>query len=309
MPSRLPIHLVVNLGDVDITKIVGVVAYEEGIYKRNGLEVEQYITPFAARTIEGSGVKVPPQHVRTIEAPLTIGGGVPLIYSRVTNSRAFDRVILATFDDVVHWNIIARAGIAKLEDIKGKRLGFTNQGAMTHYIALAFAKRMGWDPTMDLSLMADAGALDALQKGLVDAFISPGVALVAAKNAGLTPLADLRDWNLPIAGSGIQATAGWIKANEEATRRFIKSMIEAIAVMRQDKNAAFRGMAVWFNITDPKQQAAIYEAQELPAKPYPSAAGVKTAMEIYDSHEMRTHKPEDFYDDRFVQARSTKAGI
>ena len=38
----------------------------------------------------------------------------------------------------------------------------------------------------------------------------------------------------------------------------------------------------------------------MPRKPYPALAGIKKTMEIYDSHEMRRHKPEDFYDDSFV---------
>jgi hypothetical protein len=29
--------------------------------------------------------------------------------------------------------------------------------------------------------------------------------------------------------------------------------------------------------------------------------GIKKAMELYDSNEMRRHKPEDFYDDRFIR--------
>jgi hypothetical protein len=39
----------------------------------------------------------------------------------------------------------------------------------------------------------------------------------------------------------------------------------------------------------------------LPSKPYPSVDGIKKTMELYDSLAMRRHKPEDFYDDRFVK--------
>src|ERR1700693_4612869 len=64
--QQTPIHLRVSLGDVDITKITGVIALEEGIYKKNGLEVEQYITPSAAAIAKGNGVEVPAQYVRAI---------------------------------------------------------------------------------------------------------------------------------------------------------------------------------------------------------------------------------------------------
>jgi ribosomal protein S19E (S16A) len=39
----------------------------------------------------------------------------------------------------------------------------------------------------------------------------------------------------------------------------------------------------------------------VPRKPYPNVEGIKKTMELYDSHEMRKHKPEDFYDDSFVR--------
>ena len=40
--------LTVELGDVSLTKLPFVMAAEAGIYRRNGLEVKQFITPNAA---------------------------------------------------------------------------------------------------------------------------------------------------------------------------------------------------------------------------------------------------------------------
>ena len=42
------VKLRVGLGDVSLNKVPFVAAYEAGIYKKNGLEVEQFITPSAA---------------------------------------------------------------------------------------------------------------------------------------------------------------------------------------------------------------------------------------------------------------------
>ena len=39
----------------------------------------------------------------------------------------------------------------------------------------------------------------------------------------------------------------------------------------------------------------------LPRKPYPCYDGIKKAMEVYDSNEMRRYKPEDFYDDSLMR--------
>src|SRR5262245_54630745 len=48
----LPVSI--ELGDVSLTKLPFVMAAEAGIYRRNGLEAKQYITPRAAELIRRS---------------------------------------------------------------------------------------------------------------------------------------------------------------------------------------------------------------------------------------------------------------
>jgi ABC-type nitrate/sulfonate/bicarbonate transport system substrate-binding protein len=104
-------------------------------------------------------------------------------------------------------------------------------------------------------------------------------------------------------GSGVNALKDWLPNNREAAARFIKSTVDALALIRNDKQAAFTAMAKWYGITDARAQERIYaQAVLLPAKPYPSVEGIKKMMEIYDYREMRRHKPEDFYDASFVTA-------
>ncbi len=55
-------------------------------------------------------------------------------------------------------------------------------------------------------------------------------------------------------------------------------------------------------MTDREKLSANYlVANTLPAKPYPAIDGIKKTMELYDSLNMRMHKPEDFYDDHFIR--------
>ncbi len=297
-----PIHLKVSLGDVDITKIVGVVALEQGIYRKNGLDVEQWVTTGAAKVARGNGVIVPKQYVQGGAADVGIGGGTPLTVSVATNVDANDRVILGSLDHIVHWWIEARPGIKKLEDLKGKRIGYSGYGAMTHFIALELARRMGWDPVKDVALMSNAISVDNLDNNQVDAFICPGMAMVELKARGIAPLADLGVWKTPIAGSGLVSTRKFVRENPEAVRRFMKSIVEAIALMKKDKEVAYGAMSKWYGVGDREKLAANYRvAETMPAKPYPAVDGIKKTMELYDSLNMRMHKVEDFYDDRFVR--------
>src|SRR5215207_1841639 len=93
----------VSLGDVSLNKVAFLVAGDNGIYEKNGLKVRQFITANAANRIRRSGVNVPAEFVGTDEdeeaAPISVGGGSPLIVRMTSDARATNRVILATFED------------------------------------------------------------------------------------------------------------------------------------------------------------------------------------------------------------------
>jgi NitT/TauT family transport system substrate-binding protein len=294
----------VGLGDVSLNKVPFVAAYEAGIYKKNGLDVEQFITPSAAEVARRSGVAVPKEfvHAGGRETPIVIGGGSPLIVRWTTDAQADDRVIVACTDPVVRWRIIARPDITSIDQLKGKRLGYSGYGAVTHFVALNFSKLMGWNPEQDLSLMSGANTMDALKSGRVDAIIASELHETMALGAGYKILVDLAKYNIPNAGSGVSVSRAWLKDNRETARRFVKSTIEMIALVKRNKQAAFSAMAKWYGVTDPAKQEHFYrEVSNLPRKPYPSVEGIKRVMETYNYHEMRRYKPQDFYDDTFVR--------
>ena len=304
------IKLRVSLGDVDITKIVGAVALDEGIYRKNGLDVDQWVTTGAAEIARGNGIMVPKNLVRGGEADVGIGGGTPLVVSVATNVDSSDRVILGSLDNIVHWWIYAKPNIKRIEDLKGKRIGYSGAGAMTHFIILELARRMNWNPNLDIAPMSNAISVDNLENDQVDAFITPGMAMVELKAKGIQPLADLRTWNVPIAGSGLVSTKKFVRENPEAVRRWVKSIVEAIALMKKDREVAFKALTKWYGVTDREKLNANYlVADTLPRKPYPAIDGIKKTMELYDSLSMRNHKPEDFYDDSFVRQLDTSGYI
>ena len=121
--------------------------------------------------------------------------------------------------------------------------------------------------------------------------------------AGYTPLdLNMRAWNEPIACNSVWASKSWAHANKDTVMRFLKSLTEAIAMMKKDKEVAFRSMAKYYGFKDREVQQVIYNgAKEMPQKPYPSVAGIKRVMQLYDSNAMRRYKPEDFYDDSFMK--------
>ncbi len=302
--AQTKIPLIVRLSDVSINKVPFLVALDQGLYAKNGLDVT--MIPFSESSAQVHGVPdTVPRSVRDLagRAQISIGGGAPGIVSRVGRSQPSDRVILATTDDIVHWHILAQKGIEKLEDLKGKRIAISSLPACTGTVALIIARRMGWDPVKDIAILEDDYSITPLQQGWADALIAYEVPYAMGLHAGYKPLdVDLRSWNEPIPCNGVWASKSWAHQNRDTVLRFLKSVLEAIALMKKDKQYAFQSISKWYQINDYEIQNIIYNgAAEMPRKPYPSVAGIKNVMSLYDSNAMRRYKPEDFYDDSFLK--------
>jgi NitT/TauT family transport system substrate-binding protein len=295
------IPLTVELGDVSLTKLPFIMAADNGIYERNGLKVSQYITPGAAQAVRGSGVIVPPENIKSVVGEINIGGGSPTLVRMTSVATAPHRVILATTDDVSRFHVISRSDITRPEDLKGKRIGYGNPGALDHLSMILFLRTMGWDPTRDVSMLSNGNGPQSIVKNLVDAFAGTDIALTEAKKLGLRDLVDLGQYHFAMPGSGVNALADWLPKNRDTAARFMKATVEAIALMKTDKTAAFASMTKWYGISDPAKLEAVYaEASQLPGKPYPSIAGLKVMQSVYTWREMTSRAPEDFTDPSFV---------
>ncbi|HTI87162.1 MAG TPA: ABC transporter substrate-binding protein [Alphaproteobacteria bacterium] len=296
----------VSLGDVSLNKVAFLVAKDNGIYKKYGLDIHQFITAQAANRIKRSGVTVPSEFIgsgdRDAKAPISVGGGSPLIVSMTTDARVTERVIVSTTDSSARFHIIASPALKGVDDLKGKRLGYSVYGSVSHLMALALLRQKKWSPDDDISLMSEGMAFPALKDGKVDAFIGSEIYYTMAEKNGAKDLVDLSSYNIPIAGSGVNVERKWLAANKDTTSRFLKAMIEAYARMKADKGVVRAALAKWYNISDTKQQEDMYaQVVRTPKKPYPAADGIKLVMELFTYHELKRHKATDFYDASFVE--------
>jgi len=288
----------VDLGDISLNKVPYLIAADTGVYAKNGLDVRQYITPAAAETARRSGVVVPAQSIKAdiADAPIALGSGTPMMYRVTHDPRAVHRVVLTTGEDIIRETIITTNAVARPEDLKGKRLGYSVPGTVTHVAGLAFAKQMGWDPNRDMSLVGNANGVNPLKEGRTDAFFGSAMSVAMAPEMNLKLLIDLTQYRFPVAGSGIMVEREWLKSNRDTAVRFVKAAFEAIALMKKDRAAFDAALVKWLNITDKAAKDRMYGDIELPEKPYPSVEGIKHTFVLYDSPEMRKYKAEDFYD-------------
>src|SRR5215813_10751176 len=106
LAAEKTIPLDVALGDVSLNKVSFLIAADAGIYRKNGLDVHQFITPGAAQVARNSGVVVPPENVKADigNAPISIGRGSPMIY-RVANGGGLHSIVIATTESIIRDHI------------------------------------------------------------------------------------------------------------------------------------------------------------------------------------------------------------
>jgi len=297
-----------------VSKLPFVIALDQGLYEKYGLDMEVHLAP---PDFDG-GISMPSnslwarmwRSVRSIAATevfepnIWVSGANSRIVDMATSAAEPHRIFLAATDCVVRQHIVARKGIERLEDLKGKRLGVSAIGSNSGFVALLLAERMGWDPIQDISIMQDGYDMEALREGRVDAFVVSERLSATASQEGFPVLADTSTWAAPLAGNSVFVKPEWLEdpGNREAARRFLQATVEAIALFHQDRELVLEILAKWHGITDRAYAEAVYEGGHwIPRKPYPCYEGIKKAMERYDSNEMRRYTPEDFYDDSLIR--------
>ena len=296
-----PYHVDVALGDVSLQKVPYIIAADAGIYAKNGLDVHQFITPRAARAVEGIGIHVPAEYIgkEHQSAPIEVGGGAPLIYSAGQPGTPPHRIIVATDENIVRDHIITRSDIRTEQGLKGKTLASSFHN-VTGYDGVVYLRRIGLS---DKVTIVEAADLEALKAGKVDAVMATLFMTAKAQEEGLNDLADLSKYHIAEPGSGISVDAQFLSANRDVVARFVKASVEATARMKKDKVIFAATLAKWFNVTDPKMVDRLFAmAQGFPDKPYPSVEGIKTALDVFSSPILQKAKPEEFYDNSFIAA-------
>lgn len=279
-----------------VSKTPVLIAYDRGIYRKYGLDVTLWMP---AAEFPGA-VETPG---RMENADISVDGGVPMV-TAILNNRGPRRLMIATTDCQVRFNIVGQKGMKTLNDLKGKRLGISNDGAMTGFIYRVLAKRMGWTPGKDFFIIERAQRFDDLKAGKADAFIADDRYMALAKEEGYPVLAETTQWNQAIAGNGVRVEWNWIKAprNRDIAMRFLKGTIEGLAIYMNNRAETLRVLATYHGIKDPRVANAIYEeGLKMSRRMEPCVQGFNDMFVMGYPAELQKYKPTDFYDESFMR--------
>jgi NitT/TauT family transport system substrate-binding protein len=213
-----------------------------------------------------------------------------------------DPVMIAGVQDTLDDRLVARPNIKSMEDLKGKRIGVFRFGAASHLRLIYVLPRYGLSEK-DVTLLQVGDSperLIALSSGAIDATLISPPDHFEALRAGMKILLNLRDLNVPYQGSGLVTTQRVLARKRDLARRFIKSYVEAIHLVKTNPDISKKAFAKYRQSKDEKRIDDAYQAlrEMVKPKPYPSIEGFRTI--IKDASERipaaKTANPKDFVD-------------
>ena len=255
-------------------KLAIFVAYEAGIFKANGLDVDPANVNGSQEAIATllSGTATVGQFAAA-DALSAVAGGA-------------DLVIVGILTPVYPYRLFVRKGINTVADLKGKKIAVTDAGGATDIATRATLKRNGIDPDKDvdiLSVGSHANRTAALLSGQVDAGVDDVPSDKALLAAGLTPLIDLAAAKVPAADSALVFQRSYVNAHRAEVQAYVDSMVQALAYARKNKDATVATLGKYFKSTDGPLMERTYSFfldEVLPVYPFPTASLLGDAISV-----------------------------
>ena len=278
------------------------VSKEAKIFEKNGLDVEPVL-------LNGSG--------RTSQALLSgslfaASVALPQVMLAVLNGA--DLVNVAHGIGVQSSRLMVKPEIRKVEDLKGKRIGISSLGSAGDLLFGYVLRKYGIDTNREviwLSVGNTGERLQSLLIGSVDAADLTYPFDVQAERKGYRALLDARK-EIIYPTSSVVTRRKTIREDRDTVMRFVRSFVEGIAYLKNNKEFSQRVLAKYLRTSDPEYLEGSYAMfrEDFIAAPYPITKGLDAIYEIAAARrpEIRGRKPEEFVDISFV-AELEKSGF
>lgn len=200
------------------------IAEDQGFYKEQGITVE------TLRMKTGAGV----QALLAGSADVTQILGLTL---RGAISKGAPVKIVMVFNDRPLYRLLARKGINRVSDLKGKIIASTTPGASNDVLLKRVLEKQGINPLKDLTVVyiGESSTLyQALLRGSVDAAVLNPPFNLLAKEAGFRDLAEFSDEVGALQG-GVAMSDRFLKSRPEVARGFIRATWRGLAFFRGNR--------------------------------------------------------------------------
>jgi ABC-type nitrate/sulfonate/bicarbonate transport system substrate-binding protein len=270
------------------------VAKDAGLFKKQGLDAE---------VIFFRGGQIATQALVAGDPPIVNIGTVVQ-----AGLQGHDVVLIASSESAYNYSVVARPGVAKIEQLKGKRLGVSGFGSASHNAALILFKKFSLEPNKDVAVVVAGPTMErlaAVDAGRIDATILTPSEMPRARKQGLVEVYDMLDLGIEVQGNGFATSRSFIRTNREIALSALKGYVEALFYIPRNRDETRRITAKYMRTTDPEVLDATYDwfVKRVSKKPYPTLKGIQYLLDEVASKlpNSKSAKPEQFVDLSLLQ--------
>jgi len=270
------------------------VAMDAGLFKKRGLDAE---------IVFFRGGQMATQALVAGDPPIVNIGTVVQ-----AGLQGHDVVLIASSENAYNYSVVARPGIAKIEQLKGKRLVVSGFGSASHNASLILFKKFNLEPNKDVALVVagpTSDRLSAVEAGQIDATVVTPSELPRTRKQGLVEVYDMLDLGVEVQGNGFATSRSFIKSQRETVVSALKGYVEAIYYIYRHRDETRKIVAKYLRLSDAAVLDATYAAfvKSVAKRPYPTLKGIQFLLDEVAAKlpNAKTAKPEQFVDLSLLQ--------
>jgi NitT/TauT family transport system substrate-binding protein len=224
------------------------VAMDQGFYKAEGLDAT--FVSLVGRALVTAGLSGSADFI-----PIPSGG------AQAALSGAEIRYVVGQ-SLKSQWLIVARPNIGKVQDLKGKTIGYGRTGSADYDEGAAVLRRsFGMEVGKDykvISFQGEPERIAALVNGDIEAALISVPHAPKALNAGMKILVRVGD-HIQRAGGTFWTRKAYVEQNRDTTAKFIRAIAKGVMHYRDNKAASLKTLKEHLGVDDEKDATIIWE--------------------------------------------------
>ena len=250
------------------------VAVDEGYFDAHGLSVDAQLLAGGANTVAA---------LLSGQVQFAHAGGSEALNASASGA---DLVVVAMLAPVYPYIFEVVPEINSVNDLVGKKIGVATFGGSADVATRVMLRQAGINPAQDVTIIATGSAQNrtaALLSGAIQGGMAGGPPdTVDLEARGLHPLYDLAALKLPAANTAVIVQKMWLNANRPIVQRYIDSLVDATAHLKQDKPGSVAVLKNYYKSDDDASMSAAFDfhaGEVLATLPYPRPEQFADAIE------------------------------
>jgi ABC-type nitrate/sulfonate/bicarbonate transport system substrate-binding protein len=204
------------------------VAHRSGSFVKHGLKIEPIY-------IRGGLMGI--QAALSGDLLLQLQGASTVVAAWAQGAKEFQ--FIGAVGNRLDYVLAAHPSIKRPEDLKGKRIGVSQLGSSTDFIARLAARRLGLNPEKEVQIVGIGGQGDrwtALTAGQVQATVLQSPFTLKARKAGYPTFVDFSKEDFEYTIAGPVTMRSFIRAERETVMNFMRGLADGMDFYRDERN-------------------------------------------------------------------------